>query len=195
MRKFPSKLAKAKKAMRKKTIAKRATNNKKTIDEDTNLLNLQGFQQFLPNILRYLDNKSLLEFHLTCKKLRCRIRGDPIWRNRIVTRINIFENRALQAFMNLGVSPNILEDLKLEEKSVAELEKFVPVRRQVLLQTLYRLEHFFDDDKDVGEDDEGEDEEADDGEDDDGEDDDEEDEEAEDDNEDDQDNQAILISI
>ena len=80
MRKFPSKLAKAKKAMRKKTIAKRATNNKKTIDEDTNLLNLQGFQQFLPNILRYLDNKSLLEFHLTCKKLRCRIRGDPIWR-------------------------------------------------------------------------------------------------------------------
>jgi hypothetical protein len=130
MRKFPSKLTKA-----------------NTIDKDTNLLHLQGFQQFLPTILRYLDDKSLFEFHLTCKELRLRIRGEPTWRNRIVNRINISENNALQAAVNLGVSPSIAKDLKLEEKSVEELEKFEPIRRQVWLRTLYRLEHFFDDDK------------------------------------------------
>jgi hypothetical protein len=162
MRKFPSKLTKA-----------------NTIDKDTNLLHLQGFQQFLPTILRYLDDKSLFEFHLTCKELRLRIRGEPTWRNRIVNRINISENNALQAAVNLGVSPSIAKDLKLEEKSVEELEKFEPIRRQVWLRTLYRLEHFFDDDK--AEHDDGEDGE---GEDDDGKDDDGEDEEANDDNDD-----------
>ena len=164
MRKFPSKLTKA-----------------NTIDKDTNLLHLQGFQQFLPTILRYLDDKSLFEFHLTCKELRLRIRGEPTWRNRIVNRINISENNALQAAVNLGVSPSIAKDLKLEEKSVEELEKFEPIRRQVWLRTLYRLEHFFDDDK--AEHDDGEDGE---GEDDDGKDDDGEDEEAEDDDREDE---------
>ena len=170
-------------------------NNKKTIaNTNLNLLNLQGFPQFLPNILRYLDNKSLLEFHLTCKQLRSKIRSDPIWRYRIVTRINVSENNAVQDAVNLGVSPSIAEDLKLENKSVEELEKFEKIRRKAWLRTLYRLEHFFDDDKaeddnDDGKDGEVEDHQANDDEDDDNEDDDNEEDDNEDDDNEDDDNE------
>ena len=66
---------------------------RKLIPTEMEFLQLRGLTDILPIILRYLDNKNLSNFRLTCKQLAEMVRGEKIWRIRIISKIITYQNR------------------------------------------------------------------------------------------------------
>ena len=110
--------------------SKSVRNHKVQIKTNTNLLNLRGFNDILPIILQYLDNKDLRQFRLTCKQLAEMIREKNIWRIRIVSHIKRSQNRISDlisvCYFNLNANPSwMLTDGELNGNSLESLEEFV----------------------------------------------------------------------
>ena len=95
---------------------------------EVEFLQLRGLTDILPIILNYLDNKNLSKFRLTCKQLAEMVRGEKIWRIRIISKIITYQNRLselnsiLNDINNIPAQRCILNEVDIYDCNLETLE-------------------------------------------------------------------------